>query len=323
MIIYKTTNLINGKIYIGQDSNNNPNYYGSGTLFKEALCEYGKENFRKEILEHCDTHKELNEAEIYWISAYHVLNPKIGYNLHNGGSHDNAIKIPYDILYLKYIYERKSITEISHELSHSQEVISKALKEHNIKRTRCPLGLPLSDIFNKYTIEGKSMQEIALKYKVSPYMIRVRLKLMGILFNKIEINKDELIQLYITENKTINEIAEKYKVKRESIKYRLKKFNIPIKNKEKKQIVTKEDIIELYFNQLKTKTEIAEELHITTYTYFKKYNIKTRLQIDTRRIKIIKEALNRPKHERKACINGKWLDENGLLKKLGEYRNLK
>lgn len=37
MIIYKTTNIINGKIYIGQDSNNNPKYIGSGKILKKKL----------------------------------------------------------------------------------------------------------------------------------------------------------------------------------------------------------------------------------------------------------------------------------------------
>ena len=49
MIIYKTTNLVNGKIYIGQDSNNNPNYLGSGKLLKYAISKYGIENFKLSI----------------------------------------------------------------------------------------------------------------------------------------------------------------------------------------------------------------------------------------------------------------------------------
>ena len=50
MVIYKTTNLINGKIYIGQDSKNNPKYLGSGVIFLKAIKKYGKENFVKETL---------------------------------------------------------------------------------------------------------------------------------------------------------------------------------------------------------------------------------------------------------------------------------
>jgi len=80
MVIYKTTNGINGKIYIGQDSKNNPEYLGSGTGFKEALLEFGKDNFTKEIIDHRSDRKELNLREEYWIAHYNATNPDIGYN---------------------------------------------------------------------------------------------------------------------------------------------------------------------------------------------------------------------------------------------------
>ena len=68
MIIYKTTNLINGKFYIGQDSKNDPLYLGSGKLLHKAIKKYGIGNFRKDILEHCVSKRELNEREIFWIT---------------------------------------------------------------------------------------------------------------------------------------------------------------------------------------------------------------------------------------------------------------
>lgn len=48
MIIYKTTNLINNKIYIGQDSKNNPEYLGSGLKLLKALIKV--KNFQKKQL---------------------------------------------------------------------------------------------------------------------------------------------------------------------------------------------------------------------------------------------------------------------------------
>jgi group I intron endonuclease len=86
MIIYKTTNLVNGKIYIGQDKNNNLSYLGSGKILHLAFRKYGLENFNKEILEVCESIEELNEREKYWISFYDSTNRSIGYNISLGGN---------------------------------------------------------------------------------------------------------------------------------------------------------------------------------------------------------------------------------------------
>jgi uncharacterized protein (UPF0297 family) len=81
MIIYKTTNTINNKIYIGQDKNNDPTYLGSGNLIKKAIKKYGKEKFIKEILYICNTIEELNEKERFYINEYNSINKEIGYNI--------------------------------------------------------------------------------------------------------------------------------------------------------------------------------------------------------------------------------------------------
>jgi group I intron endonuclease len=83
MVIYKTTNLVNGKQYIGKDTRNNPNYFGSGVLLKKAIKKYGKENFKKEIIEVCSSRQELIEREEYWLNYYDAGNNSIFYNRHN------------------------------------------------------------------------------------------------------------------------------------------------------------------------------------------------------------------------------------------------
>jgi group I intron endonuclease len=70
MIIYKTTNLINGKIYIGKDKHDNPKYLGSGKRLNSAIRKYGQESFLKEIIEYCNSEKHMSEREKYWISYY-------------------------------------------------------------------------------------------------------------------------------------------------------------------------------------------------------------------------------------------------------------
>jgi group I intron endonuclease len=87
--IYKITNLINNKIYIGQRITNNnileDNYFGSGKLIKRAIEKYGLENFSKEILEIC-SRESINEREIFWIKENKSMDFSIGYNIAKGGN---------------------------------------------------------------------------------------------------------------------------------------------------------------------------------------------------------------------------------------------
>jgi hypothetical protein len=85
MVVYLTINLINGKKYIGKDSNNNPNYLGSGVYLSKAIKKYGKENFKKIILENVDNDLQLNEREEYWINKFNAHKSKEFYNLTEKG----------------------------------------------------------------------------------------------------------------------------------------------------------------------------------------------------------------------------------------------
>lgn len=91
MQIYKITNLINGKIYIGKDTTNNKNYYGSGLLIQRSIEKFGRQNFIKEIIEECDTNEQLCKKEKYWIDYYKSTNLSIGYNISNGGDGGDVI----------------------------------------------------------------------------------------------------------------------------------------------------------------------------------------------------------------------------------------
>jgi group I intron endonuclease len=89
MIIYKTTNLVNQKFYVGKDTHNNPNYYGSGKRLKLAIQKYGIENFKKEILEICESLERLNEREKFWIKELNAISE--GYNISLGGDGGDTI----------------------------------------------------------------------------------------------------------------------------------------------------------------------------------------------------------------------------------------
>jgi hypothetical protein len=85
--VYITTNLVNGKQYVGDHStvNLNDGYLGSGRpAFANAKKKHGKENFRKEILEFFDTKQEAYNAQEKWINEYNTLIPN-GYNISPAG----------------------------------------------------------------------------------------------------------------------------------------------------------------------------------------------------------------------------------------------
>lgn len=86
--IYKITNNINGKLYIGKHSTDklNDGYIGSGIRLHQAYNKYGIENFTKEYLAFCDTEDKLNWLERFYIKKYNTYNNEAGYNLTEGGN---------------------------------------------------------------------------------------------------------------------------------------------------------------------------------------------------------------------------------------------
>ena len=85
--IYKVTNKVNGKVYIGQSVDIGRRWRTHMTAkddiyFHKAIQKYGVENFEWEVIEQCKK-SELDEREIYWIEYYDSFNK--GYNCTKGG----------------------------------------------------------------------------------------------------------------------------------------------------------------------------------------------------------------------------------------------
>lgn len=89
--VYLTTNLVNGKVYVGQhissDRKGVDDYYlgSGGAHFLAAIKKYGRHNFKREILKNCYTIEELNASEREYSIKYNPdLDPRIGYNKFHG-----------------------------------------------------------------------------------------------------------------------------------------------------------------------------------------------------------------------------------------------
>lgn len=88
--IYMITNLSNNKKYIGQHYGEiSDSYLGSGSIIKKAVKKYGKENFKKEILEICKDYDSMNLAEKIWIQKYNTVEDEKFYNIATGGYNSN------------------------------------------------------------------------------------------------------------------------------------------------------------------------------------------------------------------------------------------
>lgn len=85
-IVYKITNLLNGKEYIGIHSTDNLNdgYMGSGSALKKAIKKHGAENFKKEILYNFKTRKEASIKERELVNEEYTIS-RSTYNIVLGG----------------------------------------------------------------------------------------------------------------------------------------------------------------------------------------------------------------------------------------------
>lgn len=157
-IIYKVTNKVNGKIYIGQTivglakrkeghindalANRDNNY------FHNSISKYGKENFKWQVIEHCDSKEELDEMEFHYIKQFRSFGSG-GYNLTLGGGGMLGYKITEE--------HRHNLSKSHIGYKHTKEQrtkISKSLTGRQVSiKTRQKLSF--SKLGNKNPMYGK------------------------------------------------------------------------------------------------------------------------------------------------------------------------
>lgn len=153
MQIYKITNNINNKIYIGKDTTSNPNYYGSGSLISKSIKKYGIENFTKEIIEICESNEILCEREKFWIEFFNSSDLKIGYNISKGGDGGDTLSNNPNIDII-----RKKISETMKKKIFSEEHRKNLSKNHQSTKYR----------------KGKTYEELYGKEKSEQYKDKLK-----------------------------------------------------------------------------------------------------------------------------------------------------
>jgi group I intron endonuclease len=102
MIIYKATNLVNGKVYIGQTIKGLAkrraehlfwSSHGSGLYIHNAIRKYTDANFVWDVIDMCESRSELNIRECYWIKEYKSNDSSFGYNMTSGGDSPRGYKM--------------------------------------------------------------------------------------------------------------------------------------------------------------------------------------------------------------------------------------
>ena len=177
--IYKITNTINSKSYIGQTIQNvKERFYQhcvtkcskavSNMAIHRAIKKYGKSNFTVEVIEEVES-TNLNDRERYWIRYYDSYNN--GYNSTEGGQ--DGIKLFKNLDTESIIREYKSgksLREIGRLFNVDKQTIKDLLVRNNINlrttRTYKLSQKDREDIIKDLSL-GLSRKEIISKWHIS------------------------------------------------------------------------------------------------------------------------------------------------------------
>ena len=219
--IYKISNIINNKVYIGQsidiqrrfsvhmrELNNNCHY---NKHLQASYNKYGKEAFLYEVLCICEV-TELDDMEVFFIDYYDSTNPECGYNKESGGSINKSVseetrekqrinnsgaKNPF--YGKKHTKEhREKIRALSSLHRHSEETKQKISKNHaDVSGQNNPRSRPIyCPELNEYFWGAKEVED---KYGISRNNICNCLKNRLQSAGKHPMTKEKLTWVYINE----------------------------------------------------------------------------------------------------------------------------
>lgn len=287
-IIYKITNKVNGKSYIGQTRYTlefrwrQHLHKRDNTYFHNAIKKYGPDNFQLEILEECPF-SSLNEREMFYIAKYNTF--KDGYNLTIGGDGNRRLLLDNSYSEIKELYlSGFSSNKIATLYNVDKASIVKILRQLGVKIRTNSLNInkqEFDELIRDYQT-GYSLRELAKRYDCTPTGLKDFLIRRGIdLKHKYSIlddtgAQDNLIHDYTSGTKNIEECQKYYHCSYATFRKILSLHGVSTKKKHfklnDKQCLS---AIEM-FNKGSKVQDIARHFGVdkgTIYSLFKRYHV--------------------------------------------------
>ena len=250
--VYKVTNILNGKIYVGKTRDvkarwlehvraatyKRKNDYG---YFHRAINKYKKENFKVEELESYETEELAFDGEKKYIKLLDARNKKIGYNLTDGGDGPSGLKCTEEAkINLRKKYKARFASKTKEELMEHGARTNKFNFEQCIEIQKLYLTkeYTITRLMEKFKTDNKAIKRIidGSYATLKGYSLLSKKDINDIKINKLCLNDyiniiDECLNSYDTSiHKTLKFVADKYKITEPLIKRIFIKMSINIKD---------------------------------------------------------------------------------------------
>lgn len=183
--VYKITNQVNGKIYIGKTNNIRVRWnkhkrtaivktQGQFSYLHKAMNKYGAENFSIETLGEYDTEAEALNQESYYINLLHANERTIGYNLTLGGDGSLGYKHTEETIKLLCEIRKGTQTGVDNNFygkKHTEETKKKIgkLNAETLKGANNPAAILTEHKVLEIRVKranGATLTQLAIEYKV-------------------------------------------------------------------------------------------------------------------------------------------------------------
>jgi group I intron endonuclease len=256
--IYKITNLINGKVYIGQSvdigarwrkHHNEPfdvNSHQYNCSLYRAIRKYGLDYFSFEIIEECKK-EDLNEREKYWVSQYNSHNKNFGYNETEGGDGSEGAEIKLTQSQILEIYELLLNTELTQQEIAQQFNVSQyyiSLLNRGVNKPQEGYVYPIRPLY--YNQKKKTDNNLSIcpicggsKSKISQMCMECHKKQsIENRQGKNRISREEL--KFLIRNKSFVEIGKMFEVTDNAVRKWCDGYNLPRTKRDIKQYTNEE-----------------------------------------------------------------------------------